>query len=280
VSPKMSPFALIKTALRRDSVHESKTPLAPTPPSVLPRPLSKGPPPLPKSAAPPPLPLASDPAEQLFFQEGVDFFDEGIDGHAESVPPSGPHACALDVTNAVVSGEADTIQATPSTIAPTSLWLEPDEEVEDPMRTRRRRAARIGTAWGMLGALAVVGVAAFASPRRDVRSAAAPTSPATVETSVASPPVATSTAVAPLSQGPLSSAVATIATPPGAHVTTTSTPAAVPASLHGAARASSPSSPGARSASTSPRASGPRTTRGHHPQPIRSGPIARSSAQR
>jgi hypothetical protein len=202
VFSQWDPFALIKTAFRsRDS--GVKKPTLP----------SKGPPPLPKTTGastpdlaaraptvawiPTPRPSNRDstPVEHLFFQEG-------IDGHAESIPPSGrtPCALALEGTGSPVSAEQESTQAARTTIPPTSFddgWLDAEEEVEDPARTRRRRAARIGTAWGTVLVLAAAGVAVVMSPRREVRSAAAPASPPPVETTTAHPLVAAPTLAIP-----------------------------------------------------------------------------------
>jgi hypothetical protein len=209
VSSNLDPFTLIKTAFRsRHSLAGSKTALTPMPGSVAPPSPSKGPPPLPKMDAPAPPARDSLPVEQLFFQEG-------IDGHAESVPPDGTNPFALDEIDAWVSTEAES-RAGRSTIPPTSLddeWVEAEEEeVEDPARTRRRNAARVATAWGTVVALAVAGVAIFVSPRSDVRSAAAPTSPPPVETTVPQPPAATSALSTLPNQGP--QALPLAATPP------------------------------------------------------------------
>src|SRR5690348_2684154 len=68
--------ALTDTAPR----HERSTGTPPaTPASGAPRMPSKGPPPLPTIAAPVSAPRDCTPIEEIFFQEG-------IDGHAESVP--------------------------------------------------------------------------------------------------------------------------------------------------------------------------------------------------
>lgn len=147
---------------------------------------SKGPPPLPPSAAS----GSPCPIEQLFFQEG-------IDGHAESLPPDGATPLVLD---------ADTGRAALSFVSLATLdsrWIqlaEEDEqeaaevEVEDPVRTRRRRAARVGIAWGGVVALVMLGVGAFMSHRHESPSAAAlpegPASPPSVETTAAHQPVA------------------------------------------------------------------------------------------
>ena len=115
-------FALIKTVFRS---HDSG--------GGVKKPPSKGPPPLPKAVAPAPPARTSisdiasraatwiltPPAEQLFFQEG-------IDGHAESIPPDG--------TDSLGGAEAESKRAARTTIPPTSLddeWLEAEEEVEE-----------------------------------------------------------------------------------------------------------------------------------------------------
>ena len=128
-------FGLLKTALRGPQPVDE--PPTPTLPSVAPRPLSKGPPPLPKMTALAP-PLGDGAAtEEILFREG-------IDGHAESVPPSGEYSSPLEPTD--VLDPEDEWTLAPSTLPPTALddeWLE-EVEVEDPARTRRRRVARIG----------------------------------------------------------------------------------------------------------------------------------------
>lgn len=197
-------FALIKTVFRS---HDSG--------GGVKKPPSKGPPPLPKAVAPAPPARTSisdiasraatwiltPPAEQLFFQEG-------IDGHAESIPPDG--------TDSLGGAEAESKRAARTTIPPTSLddeWLEAEEEVEDPARTQRRRAARIGTAWGMVAALAAAGVAVVLSPRSDVRSTAAPASEPRVETTLAHPPIATPTPAIPSPPVVAPTAPASVPTP-------------------------------------------------------------------
>ncbi len=128
------------------------------------------------------------------------FFQEGVDGDAESIPPSGRMACAPaaragEGTDALVSAEPELAGSARTTLPPTSLddgWPGDEldeEEVEDPARTRRRRAARIGTAWGTVVVLVAAGVAIVLSPRRDPGSIASPAS---------APPVATARALLPL----------------------------------------------------------------------------------
>ncbi len=226
MSSKLDPFALIKTAFRgRSPVDPSRVVATPAPASATAPPQSKGPPPLPKMAAPP-TPGESIPVEELFFQEG-------IDGHAESVPPDGASPFPLGGTNPFVGADAESTRAARSTIPPTSLddeWPALEEEVEDPARTRRRRAARIGTAWGTVVALVLVGVAAFVSPRRDGRAAAAAASPPPVETTAARPPAAAQSPVTPPSQSsPPQPAAATSPTPAvRAPVASVPPPASVP----------------------------------------------------
>lgn len=219
MSSKLDPFARIKSAFSARSPDErSKTPLPPKPPGAAP---SKGPPPLPKSAVLAPPGRDSLPVEQIFFQEG-------IDGHAESVPPDGASPLPLGGVDPL-AGEAT--RAARSTIPPTSLdeeWLEPEEELEDPARTRRRRAARVGTAWGTVVALAAAGVAIFVSPRRDGLSAAAATSPSLTETTVARSPAATPAPTVPPGQGAQAVPVAVAPPPPPVRVATTAAPAPVP----------------------------------------------------
>jgi hypothetical protein len=151
---------------------------------------SKGPPPLPLSAAS----GSPCPIEQLFFQEG-------IDGHAESLPPEGATPLVLD---------ADTAHAGLSFVSLATLdsrWVQLAEEqeeeheqeeveVEDPVRIRRRRTARIGMAWGSVVALVLLGVGAFLSHRHEASSVAlAPSSaspalsPPVVETTAAHQPL-------------------------------------------------------------------------------------------
>ena len=193
---------------------------------------SKGPPPLPAIATSP-LPPREVSAEEIFFQEG-------IDGRAESVPSCEPDVIELDGSHLVSSAEVDS----PSWRADNQLAAE--EEVEDPARTRRRRAARIGVAWGAVAALVLTAAAAFLTPRRDVRLAASSASAPRIETTALTDVAPPSPAPEPLS--------AAAAPPRPVRVTTASVTTSHPASPRGTLHAGARPSPAKRPASRPPRA--------------------------
>lgn len=158
-----------------------------------PAPPSKGPPPLPKVAA---APTGTVAAELVF--------EEGIDGHAESLPPDAATPLTLDDDEAFFN--AVTVAAPHSEIPPTSLdddWVEAEEEIEDPARTRRRRRARLGTAWGAALLVTAASVAGFVGHRRDARSVTASADSVPVE-GAAAHASATTTPNVPASPPPTS----------------------------------------------------------------------------
>ncbi len=149
---------------------------------------SKGPPPLPTYALPD-APFAAplcDVADDVADVEEA-FFNEGLDGHADSVPNE---------------PEAVTIALPPIGGRPVELETEGEHEadVEDPARARRRQLARIGVGWGAALLVGVAGTSAFLTAHRVDRSPVAHSaSPAPVEPRVTSQ-VAASIAAIPPSQ--------------------------------------------------------------------------------
>ena len=222
------------------------------PASVAPQKPSKGPPPLPTTAVTTPLPHGTA-VEAMFFMEG-------IDGRAESLPSAEAYAHAVDEHP---SADAD---ATP--VSRDDEWFEAKEEIEDPAQTRRRKAARVGVAWGAIVLLTLAGAAAFMRPRAIEPSATLSTRPTFVATvapsPVASPIVATRTAApVPLAAIPPSR--------PPVRAMTASVAAAAPASPRAVVRKGASSSPAKRAASSSSKASGERAKHTSTPSAPRAG---------
>ena len=206
---------------------------SPMPASVALQKPSKGPPPLPTTAV-------TTPSHGTAVVEAM-FFLEGIDGRAESLPSAEQYAPAVD--------EHPSSDAGSTPVSRDDEWFEAKEEIEDPAQTRRRKAARVGVAWGAIVLLTLAGVAVFMRPRAIEPSATLSTSPPFVEKAapspVASPIVATRTATpAPLAAVPPSR--------PPVRATTASVAAAAPASPRAVVRKGASSSPAKRSASSSP----------------------------
>ncbi len=200
---------------------------------------SKGPPPLPRIVAPDPAPLDDANVEELFFHEG-------IDGHAESLPSTEPDVSAVECSTRT---------------SPDDEWVEAEEEEEgeDPARTRRRRAARIGVAWGGAAMLCFALTAPWLGPRIDEGAVASSARPVLAE-SVAHAQISSATPASPTPPPP----PAAVALPQrSARATTASaTPAAAPRSAV-RKKGSPPSVPAKRATPASPRASGARTNRAH-----------------
>src|SRR5258708_4355189 len=139
------------------------------------------------SRRPPPLPTTAVTAPSHGTAVEAMFFVEGIDGRAESLPSAEAYAPAVD---AHLSTDTD---STP--VSRDNEWFEAEEEIEDPAQTRRRKAARVGVAWGAIALVTLAATAAFMRPRAIEPSATLSTSPAFVATvspsPVASPIVAT-----------------------------------------------------------------------------------------
>ncbi len=193
------------------------------------KPPSKGPPPLPAIGAP----IATPSLGDLVDAEGA-FFLEGVDGHAESLPSN---EATEETRHALALVDAESI--------------EEQLPVEDPVRARRRRAARIGVAWGAVAMVALAGVGSFVGHRVHHGLAVVPdvstvsVSPPPAEP-VASAPVAAPAVEAPAVEAPLSPAepLPPIAQPPPrppVHATVASATAAAPPSPRGAARKGSAS---------------------------------------
>jgi hypothetical protein len=211
------------------------------PASVAPQKPSKGPPPLPATAAA--APSHGTAVEAMFFVEG-------IDGRAESLPSAEHYAPAVD--------EHPSPDTDGAPVSHDEEWFEAKEEkeeveFEDPAQTRRRKAARVGVAWGAIALVALAAVAAFIRPRAIEPSATASTRPSFVETvarsPVAAPIVATRTAA------PAPPAAVPPSRPP-VRAMTASVAAAAPASARGVVRKGASSSPAKRAASSSPKDSG------------------------
>jgi hypothetical protein len=233
-----------------------------TPASEAPQKPSKGPPPLPTMAATAP-PHGGTAVEEIFV--------EGIDGRAESLPPAEPHAPAVDEQ---ASSDTDAM-----TMSRDNEWFEAHEEeeaaeedVEDPARTRRRKVARIGVAWGGIALLALGAATAFIRPRATEPSAASSSSPPPVET-VAHAPVATPI-VSASSAAPARLAAAVPASRPPARAMTASAPAAAATPRAVVRKGTSPSP--AKRASSSPKGAGERAK----PAPKRPAPRAASTRKR
>lgn len=113
-----------------------------------------------------------------------EFFQEGIDGHAESIPDD--TSPGLTVLTPFGSAAAESARAAHTTIpgSPDDVLPETEVKVEDPARTRRRNAARAGAVWGAVGALALAAAAVCVSPRREAPIVAAHATLPLVETSV------------------------------------------------------------------------------------------------
>jgi len=128
---------------------------------------SKGPPPLPRIVAAAPTPLDDADVEELFIHEG-------IDGHAESLPSSEPDVSAVQGPTRTSPGD-EWLEA-------EELEAEEEEKVEDPARTRRRRAARVGVAWGVAAMLCFALSAPWLGPRIAEGAVASAARPALAET--------------------------------------------------------------------------------------------------
>jgi hypothetical protein len=238
---------------------------------------SKGPPPLPNMAAPTSAPHEGAAMESVF--------EEGIDGRAESLPPSG-HDFALDGQALPVRAESDSWAE--------DEWFEAEvegherqaeheqhegesenEAIEAP--TRRRRVARVGLAYGAIVALAIASVAAFVNPRRDARRddrlAALDSRPTHIE--AATSPLVAVAPRAPLpgpGPAPAPLTAARLSPRPPARATTASAAAAAQTKLRAVVRKGSLASPATRPASKSPKASRARETRPLPPSAPRAAP--------
>ncbi len=207
---------------------------------------SKGPPPLPMLARheAPDAPFAA-PLRDVADDVEEAFFLEGTDGHAESLP-SEPEAATI----ALPSVDAQPLESREAEHA----------DVEDPARTRRRRAARIGVVWGACLMVGAAGAGAFMSPHGQERAPVAlSTSAAPVEVEDVAPAAApiAATALPPLQASPEPELAAAVTPPrPVVRAMTASTKTAGATHPRAVAqRKSAAPSRGAKASPASPKAS-------------------------
>jgi len=166
------------------------------------------------------------------------FFLEGVDGRADSLPSS-----------------HDLGPPSPSPAEQPDESPAKEEVVEDPARARRRRAARVGVAWGAVAMLVFAGAAQLLGSHTHERSARVSASPPRVE--VVAGAVDMPVVAAPPSETPPSLPAPVVSARDAVHATAPSVVAVASARRAVTRRGSHPSLP-ARAASTSPKTS-PRT---------------------